>query len=255
MKIRISLILVLSMLFACKKGSDNGGNPTPYQPFVYLPTYDSTITITPNATYAFDFDIIVHSGDISKNNVHMTIASLPAGFSVSPSYQDVGYVEGGIFMFNTGNCALGLDTAILSIGTDSGGTTNHSIIFNVQPFPDVSAILNGTYAASFDFCEPDTLIYYTSVVMANLSMPYHFTISNIKNMGPGFIVNAQVSQTMPHTIIIPYQTASGGYKIWGSGIYAPDNPPNGSLYQMTISDTLVHGTDTTECTIHLQHTP
>jgi hypothetical protein len=124
-----------------------------------------------------------------------------------------------------------------------------NIYLNVAPYPDYSSKLAGTYPGSYDLCAPaDTINYYSTTVAAT-DTNYKITISNVKNMGPGFVIRALLSTI----ITIPVQTVDG-YTIWGSGTYAPDGRPAYSGdYIMTINDTMVNGLDSQICVMHIQH--
>ncbi len=254
MKICYPVLFFLLLCCSCNKTQNNATPVNEDTTFSFITYYDSVITCKPNTTYDLIFNIHVLNGNIAFNRVNYSLTQLPANFSVTPSFLSVGELLGGVFFFNIGNTPFGSDTARFTISTAQGGSQSHMLIFNITPYPDLSNKLVGSYHASFDFCQPDSIYNYSSGVSQVPGMPYALHISNIKNLGTGFIVNAFVSETKPATVVIPVQTVSG-YKIWGSGEFNHDAPPYDTAYQLTINDTLVHGIDTERCIIHLQHGP
>jgi len=252
MKIGYLVLFLVLLCFGCTKPQTATPIANQDTTFSYITYYDSVISCNANSAYTLVFNINVLNGNIEYNRVSYNITNLPSGFSVIPSSLSVGELMGGVFSFNTGNVAIGTDTVLLNISTVAGGSKAHRLIFNIIPYPDFSGKLAGMYHTSFDFCQPDSITNYTSVVTTVPGIPYALHISNVKNLGMGFIVNAFVSETSPATVFIPFQTVSG-YKIWGTGEFNHDAPPYDTAYQATIYDTMVHGIDTERCIIHLLH--
>jgi hypothetical protein len=217
--------------------------------FTFATTYDSIINCTSDSSYLLYFNINVLSGSIDSNPVTYTISGLPTNVTVSPATQTVSLVKSGVFDFTFGNIPVGTDTVSFVISSGVYGPQNHMLIINVFPLTDYAPKLTGTYPSSYDYCiPPDSLYNYTSIVNKIADTPYEIKITNIKNLGLGFIVTAWLSTK----VTIPFQSL-GSYQIWGSGTFTHDNPPYDTLYQMTIYDTLVSGMDTAHCTVHLQH--
>jgi hypothetical protein len=229
-------------LFSC--GKKNPDQPKPVA-FTFTTTYDSVLRCYANCPYVFSFGVNVLTGDIGANRVFFSVAGLPTEISVDEAVQSVGYVMGGSFKFTIGNMPIGYDTVALVISTATGGSQTHKLIFDVQKPIDYSPRLVGTFPHSFDFCQPDSFFYYSSVVSTIADTPYLVKISNIKNLGPAYKIRALISKV----VTIPVQTV-GAYTIWGSGTFSKDT---GIYYQMLISDTMVKGVDTERCTIHIVH--
>lgn len=242
-----SLVVILMLFLCCCKQSDSTP-PKPFVDFKFTTQYDSVISYYANSTYVLPFNVNVTSGDINDNPITFTVSNVPANITVSPASQVVTHLLGGIFTFNLGNLPLGNDTMTLNISCAATGSQNHRLVFKIQAPPDFSPSLAGTYHGAFDFCLPDSIINYTSVVSTIPGTPYKVTISNIKNLGSSFIIQADIT----NVVHVPLQSV-GGYTIWGAGTFSHDNPPYATQYQMTIDDTLVHGTDTNYCTIHIRH--
>jgi hypothetical protein len=246
MKSRCVAWLLLIFLCCCNK---NQPAPAGNNAFTFTTTYDSIINCTADSSYILYFNINVLSGSIDSNPVTYTISGLPANVTVFPTTQTVSLVKGGIFDFAIGNIPAGRDTASLVISSSVYGPQYHLLILNVLALTDYAPKLAGTYPGSYDYCTPaDSLYNYTSIVNKVADTPYEIKITNIKNLGLGFIVTAWLSTK----VTIPFQSV-GSYQIWGSGTFTHDNPPYDTLYQMAIFDTLVSGTDTEHCIIHLQH--
>ncbi len=242
------LIWVVLLFFCCC----NKSQPTPinqYEDFSFTTQYDSVISCYPNSLYNIIFNIQVLGGSIDSNVITYTISGLPVGITSTPASQTVGHVMGGAFNLTIGNIAVGTYTANFFISSAVNGTETHHLIIHILPPADNSPKLVGTYHTSYDYCNPSGNFYnYTSVVSTVADTPYEIKITNIKNLGPGFVVRAWVS----NVVTIPQQTI-GGYTIWGTGTFTHDNPPFDTLYQMTIMDTIVTGTDVEHCIIHIQH--
>jgi hypothetical protein len=244
------LAWLLPLLFCCCNKKDSGTTKK-YEDFTFSTSYDSVLTYytySGNNTHIFTFNVAVLTGDIGDNPITFSVTNLPANVTVTPSSQVVTHLLGGVFTFAFGSVPVGVDTANLIISSTATGTQTHKLIIKVQAPPDYATLLAGTYAGSYDFCQPDSFFNYSSVVSTIPDTPYKIKITNVKNLGTGFIVRANVS----NVVTIPLQSYMG-YTIWGSGTFSHDNPPNTSLYQMAINDTLVHGTDTNYCTIHIAH--
>lgn len=234
---------LLPLLFCCCKKTNAPSNPP--VAFTFTTTYDSVIKCYANSPYAFSFNVNVLSGDIGSNHINYRISGLPAGITAQPDSLSVSYIMGGVFNFTIGNMPVGFDTAGFVISSASNGTQTHKLIFNVQKPFDYSPLLAGAYTHCFDFCQPDSFFYYSSVVTTVTDTPYLIKISNIKNLGTGYKVRALISKV----VTIPSQNL-GVFTIWGSGTFFKDTSNN---YQMLINDTLVNGVDTQRCTIHIVH--
>lgn len=241
----ISLTLVL--FFSCKKHH----NDTPATPdnFSYAVAYDTIISVNQNAAANFSFHVKVLSGDISQNHLICKLTGLPNGITTDPDSMDVSSLLGGVFIINAGNVPIGSYPVQLSITDKVHGTETHNIVLKVkQPF-DNATLLAGTYDSSYDFCQPADFYYYSSALSTVADTPTLLKITNIRNLGVGFVVRA----TVTNVITIPLQTI-GSMSIWGSGTYAEDGRPgHTNQYIMFINDTIVSGVDTQTCTIHLQH--
>lgn len=246
MKSRYIVWLLSLFLCCCNK---NPSAPAVNTAFSFTSTYDSILNCAPNSSYILDFNTEVLSGSVDSNPVTYTISGLPANVTVFPNTQSVALVKGGIFLFTFGNVPVGRDTASIVISSAATGPQYHMLLINILGLPDYASKLAGTYPGSYDYCIPaDSLYNYTSIVNKVTDTPYEIKITNVKNLGLGFTVTAWLSTR----VTIPFQSV-GGYQIWGSGTFTHDNPPNENLYQMAINDTLVYGTDTERCTIHIQH--
>jgi hypothetical protein len=246
MKSRYLVWLLPLLLCCCNK---NQPAPAVITTFSFTSTYDSIINCIPNSTYLLNFNTTVLSGSVDSNPVTYTISGLPANVTVFPATQTVGLVKGGVFLFTFGNIPAGRDTISFVISSGATGLQTHMLILNVLALPDYASKLAGTYPGSYDYCTPvDSLYHYTSIVNKVTDTPYEIKISNVKNLGPGFVVTAWLSTK----VSVPFQSI-GTYQIWGSGTFTHDNPPYDTLYQMAIFDTLVNGTDTEHCIIHIQH--
>jgi len=239
----------LLLLFFC---SCNKSIPTPtnqFEPFSFTTQYDSIFTCYANSQYDLVFNVQVLSGNIDTNPISYSITGLPVNITALPTSQTVGYVLGGAFTLNIGNVPVGSDTADLIISSAVNGTQTHKLVLNIIPPFDYSPKLAGAYNNAYDYCQPSGNFYnYSSVVSTVTDTPYEIKITNIKNLGPGFVVRALVS----NVITIPLQTI-GAYTISGSGTFTHDNPPYDSLYQMAINDTIINGTDVEHCILHIQH--
>lgn len=242
MNFRLAALLVAVLFWSCNKGDETVKKPA--APFSFTTTYDSVYTCYANSNTTLSFSINVLNGDINDNPVTYSITGLPAGVAVIPTSQTVRGVLGGAFTISLGDIAVGTYTANIIISNSSIGTQTHKLILNVNPPKDYGPILAGTYDSCYDFCQPDSFFYYSSVVSTVTDTPYLIRISNIKNMGAGIKIRAWLSKT----VTVPAQPA-GGYTIWGSGTYAKDN---GTKYRITINDTLAKGLDTQYCTIHIE---
>ena len=252
MKLR-KLAWILPLLFCCCNKQDSTPVTRIDNGFSFTTNYDSVYTCYPFSNITLSFTITVNSGDIISNPVTYSITGLPPGITATPVKQTVGGVMGGAFTIALGDIPPGNDTANFIISDSTTGTETHQLIFEVKPPVDYAPKLAGTYHGSYDFCEPDSIIPYTSTVSAVVDTPYLVRISNIKNLGAAYSVRAWLTHIMgANTITIPQQ-ALGPYTIWGSGTFSHDVAPYDTLYQMIIHDTLAQGTDTEYCTIHIQH--
>ncbi len=237
------LLWLMPFVF-CACGKKNPDQPKPAV-FTFTTSYDSVLRCYANSPYVFSFGVNVLSGDIGTNRVNFEVKGLPSDITVDVASQSVGYIMGGSFKFTIGNMPVGFDTVGFVISSAATGSQTHKLIFDVQKPIDYSPLLAGTYIHCFDFCQPDSFFYYSSVVTTVTDTPYLVRISNIKNLGAGKIVRALISKV----VTIPVQTI-GAYTIWGSGTFFKDT---GNYYQMIINDTLAKGVDTQRCTIHTVH--
>lgn len=244
MKISYLFLYLLSFyFFGCNKGQSSSSAPAAKK-FSYTISYDSTITVYANSTYNFPFTINVTSGDISQNQLTCSVSGLPAGITVSPSSMTVSYLKSGVFLFTFGNVLPGTYAATFTINSFQAGIQTHNLWLNVIPPKDYGPLLAGTYTGSFDYCTPPGPGgHYTSAVTVDSA--YRIKISNISQLGSGFIVKALLS----NVVTIPLQTVDT-VKIWGSGTFTTNA---GGQYLMTINDTLVTGLDTQSCVEHIQH--
>lgn len=248
MKMQYLACLFLLSLCCCKK-KDTNTTPVPVTPLTFTTTYDSIINCYANSTYSLVFGVNVLTGNIVKDRITFAVSGLPSNITAVPQSQTVGPVQGGAFTFTIGNVPVGDIVARLSIST-ADTTQERMLIFRVAPPPDFAPKLIGNYPGSFDYCQPDTLIAYASDVTSVMGTPYQVKISNIKNLGSSFVVTATVGNGI---VTIPLQTVSGR-KIWGSGTFFHDSRPiYSTLYQLSIRDTIVVGTDTTRCNINIRH--
>jgi hypothetical protein len=245
MKIKY-LVYISILLFCGCSPKSTPVNPIPDFNFTYAAQYDSVITMGANSVYHFDFTINVLTGDISNNRLFCTITKIPSNVTITPSSMEVGEVRGGVFNINTGNLPIGTDTLIFSRSCSALGTQTGKLILRIVPPTDYAPRLAGTYDSCYDFCSPTTY-HYASICSTVADTPYELKISNVKNLGAGFVVIARVSQV----ITIPFQTVSG-YKIWGSGNYTYVSNSGLHYYEMVIDDTLVNGNDTEACIMHIQ---
>lgn len=249
----LTTIVLLAFLCCCNKNNSSNNNvvnPPATTGFGYYLSYDPVISIYANSNFNFPFFIIVDSGDISTNPLTVTITSLPAYTSCTPSSLIVTQLLGGVLNIKVGNLAAGTYKMQLVINGTANGSKSHNLFLKINPLPDYSALLARTYTGCYDFCTPiNSLTYYTSVVTKIVDTPYKISISNIKKLGSSFVVRAWLS----NIVTIPRQTI-GPYTIWGSGTFGKDSRAAfDSLYTMTINDTLVSGVDTQYCTVHVQH--
>jgi hypothetical protein len=242
------LLYLLPLFFCCCTKPESHPVVMPVEPFVFTARYDSVITCTPNSTFIFSFYITVSSGDITANKLHCTISGLPSNVSVNPTDLLVAQLLGGVFTFNIGAVPPGTYPLKFTINSAKYGNQVHTLLLKVVLPPDNAPKLSGNYTGSYDYCQPAGILYnYSSVVTVDSA--YRIKITNIKNMGGSFIVKAIVSDV----ISIPVQTV-GGITIWGSGTFSHDDRPGfASLYKIIINDTIVHGSDTERCGIHILH--
>jgi hypothetical protein len=235
--------LLLSVVFVCCNKNEVVKKPP--APFAFTTTYDSVHTCYAESNTILYFTINVLGGDINDNPVTYSVTGLPPQATVVPAAQTVRGLLGGAFTISFGNTPVGTYTANFTISSSSTGTRVHKLILNVNPPKDYGPTLAGTYNNSYDFCQPDSFFYYSSVVSTVPDTPYLIKISNIKNLGASVKIRALLSKT----ITVPVQYA-GGYTIWGRGTYTKDS---GTNYRLMINDTMVKGIDTQLCTIHIEH--
>lgn len=248
----VSILLAVAILAVCckKKGTDDGtGNTGSNAEFSYTLKSDSVISVYSNSTYYLSFSLAVSKGSISKNLVTCTLEGLPDNVRITPPKIVVGNLMGGLFQLDIGTLSYGDYPFYIVHQSEKFGTQKQKVILRITAPPDYAALMAGTYDSSYDFC-PDSGFYnYTSVVSTVPDTAYLAKISNIRALGSDFIVRAWIN----NTISIPLQTVKG-HTIWGSGTYAQDaRPGHGGDYVMSIKDTIVTGTDTLGCTIHIEH--
>ncbi len=247
-----TVVLALAILMLCckKKGNDNGnGNNNANGEFSYTMKSDSVASVYSNSTYYLSFSLKVSKGSITANPVTCTLEGLPDNVRITPAKIVVGNLLGGLFQLDIGTLSFGDYPFYIVHQSEKFGTQKQKVILRITAPPDYAALLAGTYDSSYDFC-PDSGFYnYTSVVSTVADTPYLAKISNIRGLGSDFVVRAWIQ----NTVTIPLQTIKGR-QIWGSGTYAQDaRPGHGGDYVMSIKDTIVTGTDTLGCTIHIEH--
>ena len=244
----LRLIWLLPILFCCcHKSNNNSNNKT--SGFTYSTTYDSVITTYANKSLPFSFTVNVLTGSITGNTLTYSISGLPAGVTAAPASIQVNGQLGGLFNITVDSIAAGNYPLSLVSSCTATGTRNQNLVLKVLAMPDYTLLLSGTYPNSHNYCQPrDTLYSFSSVVSAVTGTPYSINISNLRI----FDTSLQITAMLSDVVKVPYQV-HGSYAIWGSGNYTHDNPPNSSLYMLTLYDTTVHGTDTEACLIHIQH--
>ena len=246
----LSSILLLAFLFiSCKKknnNDNNSGNGT--KDFSYSVKFDSIVTTTPQSAAIFVFSIKVLSGDIAANKLYCSITGLPTNMSVSPSSLAVTQLLGGVFTFNIGTAFYGDYPCLLKISGQNQADKIYNFKLRIVPPTDYAPLLAGTYDSCYDFCSMSGFTYYSSVVSTVADTPYLLKLTNIQNLGTDAIVRAWIS----NLVTVPLQSVSGK-TIWGKGTYSQDARPGHSEdFILTIDDTLVSGTDTQTCTMHIE---
>ena len=248
MKIRALAFLLLIFFCCCHKTKKNS-NGNNSNTFTYTTTYDSVITTYANTSKLFTFQVNVLTGSITDSPLTYSIGGVPTGVTVNPATVEVTALLGGNYNIVVGNVPVGDYKLTFVSSTAKGVSKNYNLKLRVIGLPDYALKLEGTYPGSYDFCIPENMFYnHTSVVSSVSGTPYQIKISNVKSMGAGVYVTANVSTV----VTVPFQTV-GAYKIWGTGTFTHDNPPYDTGYQMTIYDTMVNGVDTQHCTMHVQH--
>jgi len=249
MRVLLALILAALALPGCKKKQDVMLLPVGDTNFVYKLTYDTIIQTDANLVYYFPFNTKVVSGDISINKLTCSLEGLPSYVSASPKSQVVGRQQGGIFTMAIGALPPGDYPFSLKVSSAKYGDRLSPVILRIIPQTDYVPSLAGVYDSCYDYC-PDSGFYnYTSVVSAIPDTPYVMKISNVRGLGHDFVVRAKVGKGIR---IVP-QTM-GGHTIWGTGSFSEDaRPGHGGDYVMSIVDTIVTGTDTLFCTMHIEH--
>ena len=248
MKLRYLAWLLPLFFCCCHKGGNNSNKNN--LGFTFTTTYDSVITSYVNNSFTLSFNVDVLTGSITGNPITYSITGLPADVIVTPTSLSVEGQLGGTFKFNFGSTSVSNDTVNFIISSSVNGTQKHKLILNIQPLPDYSSTLAGTYSGAYDYSTPyDGFYYFTSVVSTVTGMPYTINIGNVRIHDTTILIIASLS----NIVTVPFQTI-GTYSIWGTGTYSHDNPPNSTLYQMTVYDTTVHnGADTEACIMHIQH--
>ena len=248
MNIRYLVYLFPLLLFGCDNSNQKVVKPDAV--FAFTPEFDSVISVSPFHTINFPFRIKVKSGDIGKNILGCSFSDLPANLTMVPATQAVGYLMSGVFTFNVSDVPIGDYPVKFNISSKVYGFQQYNILFKVVAPPDNAPKLVGNFDSSYDHCGPiDSFYYYKSTVSTIPDTPYRIKISNIRKLGTGFIVRADVS----NVVRIPMQTV-GGYTIYGTGTYNLDpRSYHPGQYAMIIYDTLVRGSDTEVCIAHIQH--
>lgn len=250
MKARYIFLLAPIFLLCCKKkqnGTDS--NNTTANNFAYTVQYNPVVSSAAGAKYNFSFNIKVLSGNISQNNLTCEIDGLPGVIAVSPAALTVGHLLGGNFTFDIGSLPLGDYPFRLKINSTKYGEQVHNLTLRIVPLPDYAPLLVGAYDSCYDFCNGSDFIYYPAQLSVVADTPFLLKIANIQNLGSGFVVRAWVSKS----VTIPMQTV-GSKIIWGTGTYNQDaRPGHGGDYVLSVKDTIVSGTDTTTCTMHIEH--
>ncbi len=249
MKLRHILFLAPLLLFCCKKKDKGNETPDPSANFAYSVKYDSILSSAASSTCILSFTVKVGSGNIAENRLTCSLSGLPAAVSVSPATLTVAQLLGGVFTFNIGTIALGDYPFQLKIKSDKYGVQSHNLVLRIISPPDYAPLISGIYSSCYDYC-PDSGFYnYSTQASTVPDTPFLLKISNVRNMGSSAIVRVWVSKNL----VVPLQDV-GGKKIWGSGTYSQDaRPGHGGDYVMAIKDTLVTGTDTLACTMHIEH--
>lgn len=244
-RLLVSCLLLAILFCGCKPAQPD---PTPVDDFKFSTVYDPIVKCYANSTVYFNLSINVLKGDITKNKLTCTISDYPFGVTVTPQSMLIGQLLGGLYTFDVGNVAPGDYALKITVSNSTITTENHTVILRVLPPIDYAPILAGNYANCFDFCQPNSLIKYASVVAAVADSPYHITISNVMNLGTSVVLRAVLSDK----VRIPVQ-AAGVYTIWGTGTYSKDGRTgHENDYAMLINDSLAYGDDTVACTIHIQ---
>lgn len=241
------LVLLLPLMLWCCKPKDPIITPDPDFSFIYNIRYDSVITMEPNTSSLFIFYVDVTNGSIVNNNLYCSFNSLPGNMSVSPASLRVAQLKGGVFTFSVGDIPAGTYNLRFTTYSHSTGTENRNVVLRIIPPVDNSSKFVGNYDSCYDFCAP-RIFKYQSVVKTNADSAYTIFISNINVMGANVWIRAKISDV----VVVPFQDLGTG-KIWGRGTYNKDPFSSHALYDMTISDTIAFGTDTTYCTAHIEH--
>lgn len=252
---RISKTLILAAIAAgtiagCnKKTSDNNSQPSTETEFAYTMSYDSVVRMPANSTHYFYFTIKVLGGNIVDNSIQFSLVGLPGQASCTPASITVTQMLGGTFEIHAGDLQ-NLDYPFrLKATSTKYGDQYYNMILRITPIPDYAPLLAGTYDTSYDYCLDEGIINYPATVSTVTDTPYLMKIANMQNLGSGFVVRAYVS----NAITVPYQTVSGK-NIWGTGTFSQDaRPGHAGDYMMEIKDTIAVGTDTTYCTMHIEH--
>lgn len=250
MKYAHLLFAALLLSVSCKKEPEKvPDTSTGTGDFAYEVDVASIVRSPANAEYSFVFNIKLLSGSIVGNNVTCFVEDLPPQVGVSPGSVSVGHLLGGVFTFDVGNLTIGDYPFRLKTYTDKYGEGYTDVTLRITPIPDIVPHLTGTYDSCYDYCPDSGFVYYSSVLSAVPDSPYVLNISNIRNAGSDVIVRAVVDDK----VSIPVQSF-GAKTIWGSGTYGIDSrPSHGGDYILTLNDTIVSGTDTLTCTMHIEH--
>lgn len=249
MKYLSSILILIVLLASCKKKNNtdnNSGNSD--TEFSYSVKFDSVVTTTPQSAAIFVFSIKVLSGDIANNKLYCSIAGLPSNMSVTPSTLAVTQLLGGVFTFNIGTAFYGDYPCQLKISSQNKTEKIYNFKLRIVPPTDYAPMLAGTYDSCYDFCSISGFTYYSSAVTTVADTPYLLKLSNIQNWGSDAIVRAWIS----NIVTVPLQVVAGK-TIWGKGTYNQDaRPGHTGDFIITIDDTLVSGTDTQTCTMHIE---
>lgn len=248
MKFTYLLFIVPLLLFSCKK-KNTDTNTAGANDFAYSVSHNPVIEVPANSIYNFSFNIKVLSGSIADNKLTCFIDGLPVKVTASPDSILVGQLLGGVFSLDVGIIALGEYPFQLKIRSAKYGLQTYSVTLRIVSPPDFAPLLAGVYDSCYDYCPGPGFTYYPSTASTVADTPFLLKLSNVRGMGTGVIVRAWIS----NTVVVPYQEVAG-VKIWGSGTYAQDGRPgHGGDYVMSVKDTIVTGTDTVGCTMHIEH--
>ncbi len=244
------MVLLSVVCLCCRKKNSEPTTTTTDDNFGYTVKYDSVITANAAATHIFSFSIKVLGGNIANNKLTCMIEGLPATVSVDPDSIVVGQLLGGVFYMSIGTTiAIGDYPFTLKIRSARYGLRTYNLVLRIVPPTDFAPMLAGAYDSCYDYCPGPGFTYYSTNVSVVTDTPYLLRLTNVRNWGTTAVVRAWVSSV----ITVPLQEVAGR-KIWGKGTYSQDaRAGHEGQYLMSISDTIVTGTDTVGCTMHIEH--